>query len=627
MSWRNVELAEQMYESEFTCRTVPTEFTRKRRFSPKQTATTLLALVLGLLTTLPYSRADDQPEEAPSAVGAVMRLLKSGRVPEQRLSAILELVCERGNEHDLEYAWRSAVDAEMWSDEVRNQVLLGLVDAGRNRKVFPATGHDELLPLLDHKDEAWRLPAIELAAIWKVVDASESLSRIAKSQQTGRRERRLVLRSLVTVDRETAGTVIDELLSNENPFAVRVEGIISLAQLDVDAAAASTAELLLAATEDDELADLVQVFLNRKNGPEKLAAAIDEHQPTADTAKRMLRQMFSVGRSDPSLANVLSEIAGIGEDPPLPTPEELQQLIVEVSADGDPVRGEEVFRRADLSCMKCHAVSKGGGDIGPDLSALGASSPVDYILRSILNPDEAIKEAFITKTVLTSDGEILQGIVVERTDDLLVLRESTGRQREIPTDDIDDEAEGKSLMPKGLVKFMTRAELIDLAAFLSQLGRPDGDYPIRSTQRMQRFRVLREVADVVADGEVEVSLFEDLVLAAESWIPAYAMTAGDLPLDEIRKQARIDSPVLFVQGEFVVLDPGKIDVSVNAPAGTIVWVGSNEHRSEDRAIDLPPGRYPITLRVPVSEESAGTVRIELSRPEGSAAEFHVVDGV
>jgi len=45
----------------------------------------------------------------------------------------------------------------------------------------------------------------------------------------------------------------------------------------------------------------------------------------------------------------------------------------------------------------------------------------------------------------------------------------------IPTADIDEEIEGKSLMPQGITKFLTHDEFLDLAKFISELGKP-GDY-------------------------------------------------------------------------------------------------------------------------------------------------------
>ena len=140
--------------------------------------------------------------------------------------------------------------------------------------------------------------------------------------------------------------------------------------------------------------------------------------------------------------------------------------------------------------MTCHSVSKAGGEIGPDLSAIGQTSPPDYIIHSILLPDQSIKEQYHTLVVLTAEGQVYQGIVADKDNRRVVLKESTGALRTVPVDSIEEQKAGGSLMPKGLVNLMTHAEFVDLVRFLSELGKP-GPYAIRTTPTIQRWRVLR----------------------------------------------------------------------------------------------------------------------------------------
>jgi putative heme-binding domain-containing protein len=134
--------------------------------------------------------------------------------------------------------------------------------------------------------------------------------------------------------------------------------------------------------------------------------------------------------------------------------------------------------------MKCHSIAQAGGSVGPELSAIGSISPVDYIVTSILNPNQAIKDQFITRKVLTVNGEVITGIQIDRDEQRVRLRDASGKMVVIPADDIDQEAEGQSLMPQGLTKFLTDEELLDLAKFVSELGRP-GPYAIRKTPSIQ----------------------------------------------------------------------------------------------------------------------------------------------
>jgi putative heme-binding domain-containing protein len=579
----------------------------------------LCLYVLAALAGL-SARADDPP----SAVGSVMRLLQSGRVPPQRLGPILELVCSKGNEQDLAFVYGQVLSPDVYTSELRLQVLRQLADAARTRKVAPAGDLTGITDLIAADDPALQRAAVTLAGLWKVAGAAAALRAIAARVETDPALRAAALDALVALGAEAARPTIDALAAQGQPFALRALAAGALVRFDVEVAARVAADILNSAGERDDPASLIDAFLGRKGASDMLAAAIETHPPSGDIAKLALRHMYSVGRSDAALSNALGKLAGITTDPQPPSKEEVAALNAEVAEKGDPARGEDVFRRADLSCVKCHAVSQAGGQIGPDLSALGSSSPVDYIVNSIFDPDAQIKEAFHTKVVLTSDGEVVHGLIADRTADRLVLKDANGQLKSIPLADIDDEVEGKSLMPKGLVKFMTHAELVDLVKFLSMLGKP-GDYAVRSTPRMQRWRVLRNVpADLRADVPNRLN-FEDRVLNASDWAPAYARVNGTLPLEEVVKLA--GSEVLYVQGEVDVTEAGPVGIRVDAPPGTHAWVDAESFETRGEfTTELSAGRHRITLRVPVTSESARDVKLELSRLPGSRTEFVTVDG-
>ena len=148
---------------------------------------------------------------------------------------------------------------------------------------------------------------------------------------------------------------------------------------------------------------------------------------------------------------------------------ELNSLVAEVAAKGDPPWGNDLPSPGP-EFTSCHSLNKAGGEVGPDLSSIGQTSPSDYIINSILVPDQWIKEQFHTLVVQTSDGRVFQGIVTEKDDQRIVLKDATGTPRVVPVASIEDQKPGGSLMPKGLVNLMTRAEFVDLIRFLSELG-------------------------------------------------------------------------------------------------------------------------------------------------------------
>ncbi|MFG0334072.1 MAG: hypothetical protein ACF8TS_11975, partial [Maioricimonas sp. JB049] len=557
-------------------------------------AVAALAFGLALLLCSP-SRADDPP----SAVGSIMKLLKSGRVPATRLGPILELVCSRGNEHDLEFVYQQALEPDVWSAELRLKVLEQLADAAKTRKVIPAgdlSGLTKLIAPGGETDPQLQLAATRLAGLWSVTDAAPALKSLGLNTEAPAELQQAALDALLGLGDDAATETIDALVAEDQPFANRARGVAALASINRDRAARLAADVLRSAGPQDDPAPVIDALLDRKGGADALAAAIESTPPTGDVAKLALRHMYSVGRSDDALVKVLGNLSGMNANPEPPTKEEVAALVREVARKGDAARGERVFRRADLSCVKCHAVSKAGGQIGPDLSAVGASSPVDYLVTSVLDPDQAIKEAYTTKIVLTEAGEVFQGLVVDRTDERLVLKDANGKVSTIPVADIEDEVEGKSLMPKGLVKFMTHQELLDVIKFLSMLGKPGTEYAIRSTPRMQRWRVLSPVPESLQSESANITVFEDEVLYSTNWQPAYAFVNGTLPLDELVEQ--VNSDVLYVQGEVDVTSAGPIGIRVDSAAGIALWVNDQDYGNVvDVEHEFPDGRHRITLRI------------------------------
>ncbi len=562
-----------------------------------------------------------------SGVAPVMRLLKSGRVPAARMGVILEQITRRGNELDLAYVYQQATVADAYDAALRLKAFELLAEAAETRQVIPAgdlSGIAEVISTEAVTDSTeLQLIAIRLSGLWKVSKADDRLRSLLVDSNASPKVRAAALHALTSIGGDTARKTIIGLTDPDESLETRQQAVAALVALDTDLAAKRAVTLLQELGAGDFPSDVISAFLDVQGGSTKLAAAIEQTPPTKEVAMLALRQMYSVGRSDTELSTALGKIAGIDADPQPFTKEQVAAKRKVVEADGDAIRGEAVFRRADLSCMKCHAVSKGGGQVGPDLSALGASSPIDYIINSISNPDQQIKEAFVTRVVITDEGLVHQGIVVDRTDERLVLKDAAGKQVTIPTASIDEEVAGKSLMPKGLMKFMTDAEFVDLVKFLSMLGKPGTEYAIRQTPRVQRWRLLTSPPAALLSDAIDETQLEDYLAGDPAMVPAYSRVNGELPLDEL---IRNSESVLFLQAEVDVTQEGEIGIALDSSEGVHVWIGSRSSVEQEFTVTLPRGRHSVLLCVDTAHRSSDALQLELFRVEGSSAEFTVVDG-
>jgi putative heme-binding domain-containing protein len=358
-----------------------------------------------------------------------------------------------------------------------------------------------------------------------------------------------------------------------------------------------------------------------------LAAALVGRELPKDIAKVGLRVARGTGNPHDKLIAALTAAGGIAAESKPLTPKEMEQLVKDIATYGDPARGEALFRRKDQQCFNCHAIAGAGGRVGPDLVSLGASAPVDYLVNSLLQPNDKIKENYHTVIVTTAGGDIFSGVKVRETDEHLILRDKDDKEVSVPLAMIDEQAPGRSLMPDGMAETLTRAELIDLVRFLSELGKV-GPYQVGQARLVRRWEsllpteeglfVLRRTGfQTAAAGDPKIS-----------WGALYSTVAGELPLEDAHTLAvpMYPTPVSFVRCELEVTTPGEVKLALNDPSGLTAWLGPEPVTLEkETTLDLPRGRHRLTIVID-RDARREALRLELMDVKGSPAQAQVVGG-
>ena len=552
----------------------------------------LLPVVLAFAT----AHADDSPARPESPL---VKLLRRGNLPEDRLGTIAEMVARRGSAADRGYVLGRCSGADALPASVRRRVLAAVAEVARTSKAEVEGAEAKVAALLASTDRADRRDGAEVAGSLRLKGLAVALKTMVGRGATI--EKAAAADALAAVGDSGALLALSE---PSGPLDVRLASIPALARLDVGAAAERAAALLKEAPPGTDIAPLVSAFLNLKEGPARLGAAIGAASLPADPAKLALRAVYTLGHSEDALVDPLKKAAGLDAEVTTPTPAEMDRLVAEVASRGDAGRGERVFRRAELNCMGCHAVAGAAGGVGPELSAVGQVSPVDYIVNSIMLPDQAIKEQYHTLVVATTDGQVFQGIVVDKDDAKITLKDATGATRVVPAASVEEQKEGGSLMPKGLVNFLTRGEFVDLVRFLSELGKP-GPYALRSTPSVQRWRLMK--ADEPA-----------------TWLPAYSLSTGLVPIAEF---AAIGGSEFRLKAEIDVTSAGPLSIRVGDPSGLSA---SLDGKPLDLASAAPQplavGRHTLDLIVDTKARGDRPLSVEVSRPAGESAEYSVVGG-
>jgi uncharacterized repeat protein (TIGR03806 family) len=143
--------------------------------------------------------------------------------------------------------------------------------------------------------------------------------------------------------------------------------------------------------------------------------------------------------------------------------------ILRLSADAK--RGKHVFfETAGVQCKNCHRIEGTGRAVGPDLDHIGKKLSAAQLLESILEPSKRIDPQFVTYLAETDDGRLVNGILVSKGANEVVLKDAQGALVHIPAKKIERlVGQSRSLMPELQLRDLTAKEVADLLAFLSAL--------------------------------------------------------------------------------------------------------------------------------------------------------------
>ncbi len=142
---------------------------------------------------------------------------------------------------------------------------------------------------------------------------------------------------------------------------------------------------------------------------------------------------------------------------------------------------EHVLREKG-SCLNCHSLYSvpEGQAFAPPLFGAGLRDS-KAIYQSLVNPHQEIKPRYKSVNVVLTDGTIVSGQLISRSDEQLVLRSSDAKNKidfhEIPLADVETEdgqpmiVESKtSMMPEGFDKSLSRAEIDAVIKLIQQLN-------------------------------------------------------------------------------------------------------------------------------------------------------------
>jgi putative heme-binding domain-containing protein len=216
----------------------------------------------------------------------------------------------------------------------------------------------------------------------------------------------------------------------------------------------------------------IELLTSRTGWSRDLLAAIDAKKISAsDLNSTQVRKLFA--NPDKDLKQLVTKQWGTLRTERDPAREELINRMRRLirTTKGDPHRGVPVFKKL---CGQCHKMYGEGQEVGPDITLNGRNS-FEQLLSNVFDPSLVIGSAYQATTVLTDEGKVISGLLVEDSPQRVILKIEGGKQEIIPRDNIDEMSKSNlSLMPEGIEKQLKPQEIVDLFAYIT-LDKPPTD--------------------------------------------------------------------------------------------------------------------------------------------------------
>lgn len=393
-------------------------------------------------------------------------LKEPGSVTPQRTAMLRGFLVAQANDKDVQELVANTL-SDSRNDAGKQLLAMEVIQRAPVEK-FPANWTRAVKSALNAKEAAVKLQAVRIAGE-RNLPLDDLLKQIARDRSNPLELRAETLIAMAPrlkeIETPALRWLLGELKKDHPPLTqLAVARAIAAAPWDDDQleelakslpdAGPLTAPVLLRAFEKST-ADTVGLALVKALSGSKAARSV-----SAVELNRLLRPYPAVVQT---AAKPLLKSLGVN-------PAEQQKRIAALlksTAGGDIERGKAVFFSKKAACASCHAIGSQGGKVGPDLSHISKIRQPRDLVEAIAFPSASLARGFRSYTIVTAGGKIHTGVITRQTSREIVLRTAELAEVRISRKSVDILRESPvSIMPKGMDKTLTAAELRDLLAYL-----------------------------------------------------------------------------------------------------------------------------------------------------------------
>jgi putative membrane-bound dehydrogenase-like protein len=483
------------------------------------------------------------------------------------------------------------------------------------------------------------LPAWRVAALAGLFDALERhgaraadlldadvLARVGRAGETARRivgdaaapeSERVAATALLgraSGQRDADRAALGKLLTPQTPAALQVAAVTAMARIPGEATAAA----LLAGWggySPSLKSQVLDQLLSRDDGPGHVLRAIEANKVPAGQIDAGRRQRLLALKDAALRYRAAKLFAAAGS----PDRQKLLRDYQDVAAlTGDAKRGQAVFAK---TCSVCHRLNDAGFTVGPDLAALGNKSP-QYLLQEILDPNRNVDSRYIEYRATTKAGRTFAGLLAAESAAGITLRGQEGREEVLLRSDLEAlESTGRSLMPEGLEKDLSKQDLADVIAYVgggATVPAADADLARQLLDDVRPAKDRQALIDRTAGraAEVVTALVAGLPADAKEeyrripWVWRVAVAAGKR--NDTGELMRLLDAALPQSGE-----PLRDWQAVAVGGGVVNGISQQGVWPRPRVIDLVAGESALSARLRQALEQAAAMADDAKVPTGT----------
>ena len=486
--------------------------------------------------------------------------------------------------------------AGQFDPAVATRVFRGLQSVVTSRQVKPQGDHRLLESFFTSGDHSLAAAAMSLAGSLQVKELSGSLAKLAVDQAAPDTLRAAAIEGSSYFASAPARDALQTVVKSGAPVELRGRAALALAKSHRGDAIAAIREVLPAFPDSAGARAFWQQALSISGLSGELAKSFAAQPLPAEVAALNLPAVPDIDEHAP-LVKTLREQAG-ADAMSGPTAESVHRIAKLAAAKGDAARGEMIYRQPALACAACHAIGGAGGKVGPDMTSIGASAPIDYLVESVLMPGAKVKEGYHSVIFETKDGRTIIGRLLRSGGGNLVVSDAAGQETTLTEDSILRKTDTGSLMPAGLINSLGEQDQADLFKFLSQLGKP-GDYDATKSRAPRAWAVLP------VNGEPQQAATAGD--PGQPWVPINGTVNGTLLASEVTAMTGAAKEVLAAT-RLELSAPAEVSFTFQTdPKPAAVWVDGKPLQGE--TLKLQPGIHKVVLR---SGLAGGKLRFEAS---------------